>query len=179
MISDKSSIPKEARTLNQSTNFWSMDLPLNVVDYEVPGILVFRGFSWMFKRIMTVPLFLFFQTVLFNKGLRQKMCSHDGSFYMVGPRQTSMASSSMTKPATEGTDHDYWDKKNNEYNTSSLCYVHHCCTRGTSQSTSKSLWGNATKPPPAVIITCRYIHHNCKNMHFQHCNILFFQYLSP
>lgn len=92
-------------------NMWKEDLPNNVRDYDVKGVVIFRGFIWMFVKCLTGTLFALFEKVFFNKGLIRKMCVHEGSFYMVGQRQTCMASSTMAAPATEGHDNHYYDCK--------------------------------------------------------------------
>ena len=121
MISDQSELPTNHDIKQETKGVWSEVIPNNVPDYKVPGLVVFRCFAWMFVKFLTTPMFLLLEKVFFRKGLRRRLCTHEGSFYMVGPKQTNMASGSMCRPANEGTEHDYWDK--NSMNTTLLLFA--------------------------------------------------------
>ena len=97
--------------LNSSLCHWTEERTENCRDYDIPGVTVFRGYTWMFRTILAGIYFSVLKTVYHTTGLVRKMCVHIGSFYMEGQRQTCMASSSMTSPASEGTSSHYYNPK--------------------------------------------------------------------
>ena len=102
---------QNATSFNSSASHWIEHKRQNCRDYDIPGVTVFRGYTWMFRPILAVLYFSVLKTVLFTTGLVRKMCTHIGSFYMIGKRQTCMASSSMMSPAREGTESHYYNPK--------------------------------------------------------------------
>ena len=93
---------------NGSTSHWTEVRHQNCRDYDVPGVVVFRGYVWMFCTFLAV-YFSLLKKVFFAGGLVRKMCiTGTGSFYMEGRRQTSMASSTLIAPASEGTEFHYY-----------------------------------------------------------------------
>ena len=103
---------KKINSINQiSDKLWMETRDKNVSDYDVIGFVVFRAYIWMFTKWLSATTFLLIEKVFFSKGLIRKMCQHNGTFFMVGKRQTCMASGSMAKPANEGTESDYWNKR--------------------------------------------------------------------
>ena len=89
---------------NGSTSHWTEVRHQNCRDYDVPGVVVFRGYVWMFCTFLAV-YFSLLKKVFFAGGLVRKMCiTGTGSFYMEGRRQTCMASSTLISPASEGTE---------------------------------------------------------------------------
>ena len=102
---------QEVTPLNSSTSHWTEERDRNCRDYDIMGVVVFRGYTWMFEAILPGIYFLVIKAIFFGAGLIRKMCIHIGSFYMDGERQTYMASSSMVSPARLGTDSHYYNTR--------------------------------------------------------------------
>ena len=92
MISHPSEITSEYNTTRETEFVWTDTKDTNLRDYSVPGTVVFRGFTWMFVKFLTKPIFALLEKVFFGKGLQRHICSHMGSFYMVGQKQSCRAS---------------------------------------------------------------------------------------
>ena len=106
-VLDVNKIPDIEHPSNET---WMEYRDKNVRDYDILGFVVFRAFIWMFQKWLNELTLKLLEKVFLSKGLSRRLCLHEGSFFMIGKRQTCMASGSMAKPANEGTDHDYWNK---------------------------------------------------------------------
>ena len=82
-------------------NIWTEERNKNIHDYEVPGFAVSRAFIWMFAKWLSESIFRLLEKVFLTKGSRRRLCTNEGSFFMIGQRQICMASSSIARPATE------------------------------------------------------------------------------
>ena len=97
----------------------------------------------MFVKWLSVTMFLPIEKVFSSEGLIMKLCSHNGSFFMVGKRQTCMASGSVAKPENEGIYHDYWSKQTMCTALLPLIYARYCSWSGglyLMNSLSLELW---------------------------------------
>ena len=107
MISHHSQIASEYNTTREIEFIWTDRRDTNVRDYSIPGMVVFRSFTWMFEKFLTKPIFALLEKVVFSKGLHRHICSNMGSFYIVGRKQSCQASGSMVRPAQFEREHDY------------------------------------------------------------------------
>ena len=92
MISDCSGTTSEYNTTQGMKFIWTDRRDTNVRDYSVPGMVVFRGFTWMFQQCLTKPLFALLEKVFLCKGLQRHLYSHMGSLYFVERRQSCQIS---------------------------------------------------------------------------------------
>ena len=73
-------------------------------------MVVFRAFTWMFEIFLTKPIFAILKNFFYCKGLQRHLCSHMGSCYMVGRKQSRQARGSMARTANFRGEHDFWNK---------------------------------------------------------------------
>ena len=107
MISHHSKITSEYNTTRETEFIWTDIRDTNIRDYSVPGMVVFRGFTWMFGKFFTKPIFALLEKVFFCKGLQWHICSRMGLIYTVERKQSCQASGSMVRPAQFEREHDY------------------------------------------------------------------------
>ncbi len=70
-------------------------LQKNKRNYDVKGFTVVHGYQWVHRRVLSKILQLFIGVVYFGSGLHHHCTKHLGRFFMVGLRQSSMASGNM------------------------------------------------------------------------------------
>ena len=68
MISHHSQITFEYNTTRETEFIWIERRDTNICDYSVPGMVVFRGFTWMFEKFLTKPIFALLEKVSSAKG---------------------------------------------------------------------------------------------------------------
>ncbi len=86
-------------------------LAKNLLNWDIPGVVVFRGYAWSYETSIDFHHIDVLENVDFGPGLKRTRCDHVGSFTMNGRRQSNMASASIGQAPGRGRNHIYWDPK--------------------------------------------------------------------
>ena len=62
--------------LNSSLCHWTEERTENCRDYDIPGVTVFRGYTWMFRTILAGIYFSVLKTVYHTTGLEKNVCPY-------------------------------------------------------------------------------------------------------
>ena len=75
------------------------------------GFVVFRGYTWPYKKVLNTATKAVMDQTFNGKGLKRSCTDHEGSFEMIGPRQSDRAYGSMA--ATPGNTRNHFYFRNN------------------------------------------------------------------